>query len=138
MDGTVVAGDVLVIRYEGPKGGPGMREMLTPTSAIMGKGLGNDVALITDGRFSGGSHGFVVGHITPEAADGGPLALVENGDTITIDAVANKIELDVSGEEMERRRKAWQAPAPRFTRGVLAKYARTVSSASEGAVTDKP
>jgi dihydroxy-acid dehydratase len=138
MDGTVVAGDVLVIRYEGPKGGPGMREMLTPTSAIMGKGLGNDVALITDGRFSGGSHGFVVGHITPEAADGGPLALVEHGDTVTIDAVANRIELDISDEELERRRRAWVAPPPRFTRGVLAKYARTVSSASEGAVTDKP
>ncbi len=138
MDGTVVAGDVLVIRYEGPKGGPGMREMLTPTSAIMGKGLGNDVALITDGRFSGGSHGFVVGHITPEAAEGGPLALVESGDTITIDAVANRIELDVSDDEMARRRQAWVVPPPRFSRGVLAKYARTVSSASEGAVTDKP
>ena len=138
MDGTVVAGDVLVIRYEGPKGGPGMREMLTPTSAIMGKGLGNDVALITDGRFSGGSHGFVVGHITPEAAEGGPLALVENGDTVTIDAVANRIELDVSDDEMARRRQAWVAPPPRFSRGVLAKYARSVSSASEGAVTDKP
>ncbi|SHK18982.1 dihydroxy-acid dehydratase [Marinobacter antarcticus] len=138
MDGTVVAGDVLVIRYEGPKGGPGMREMLTPTSAIMGKGLGNDVALITDGRFSGGSHGFVVGHITPEAASGGPIALVEDGDTITIDAVANSIELDVSAQELERRRAAWVAPQPRFTRGVLAKYARTVSSASTGAVTDLP
>ncbi|MAT51973.1 MAG: dihydroxy-acid dehydratase [Porticoccaceae bacterium] len=138
MDGTVAAGDVLVIRYEGPKGGPGMREMLTPTSAIMGKGLGNDVALITDGRFSGGSHGFVVGHITPEAAEGGPLALVENGDTVTIDAVANRIELDVSDDELKRRREAWVAPPPRFSRGVLAKYARTVSSASEGAVTDKP
>ena len=137
MDGTVAAGDVLVIRYEGPKGGPGMREMLTPTSAIMGKGLGNDVALITDGRFSGGSHGFVVGHITPEAAEGGPLALVENGDTVTIDAVANRIELDVSDDELKRRREAWVAPPPRFSRGVLAKYARTVSSASEGAVTDK-
>ena len=138
MDGTVVAGDVLVIRYEGPKGGPGMREMLTPTSAIMGKGLGNDVALITDGRFSGGSHGCVVGHIAPEAAEGGPLALVEDGDTITIDAVANSMELDVTAEELERRRKAWVAPPPRFTRGVLAKYARTVSSASTGAVTDLP
>ncbi|GAA0844842.1 dihydroxy-acid dehydratase [Marinobacter szutsaonensis] len=138
LDGTVVAGDVLVIRYEGPKGGPGMREMLSPTSAIMGKGLGSDVALITDGRFSGGSHGFVVGHITPEAADGGPIALVADGDTITIDAVANRIELDVSEAEMERRRQAWQAPVPRVTRGVLAKYARTVSSASKGAVTDLP
>ncbi|MDO6441485.1 dihydroxy-acid dehydratase [Marinobacter sp. 2_MG-2023] len=138
MDGTVVAGDVLVIRYEGPKGGPGMREMLTPTSAIMGKGLGNDVALITDGRFSGGSHGFVVGHITPEAASGGPIALVEDGDTITIDAVANSIELGISAQEFERRRAAWVAPQPRYTRGVLAKYARTVSSASTGAVTDLP
>lgn len=136
MDGTVVAGDVLVIRYEGPKGGPGMREMLTPTSAIMGKGLGNDVALITDGRFSGGSHGFVVGHITPEAADGGPIALVEDGDTITIDAEANTLELDITDEEMERRRARWQAPAPKYRRGVLAKYAKTVNSASEGAVTD--
>jgi dihydroxy-acid dehydratase len=133
-----VAGDVLVIRYEGPKGGPGMREMLSPTSAIMGKGLGSDVALITDGRFSGGSHGFVVGHVTPEAAEGGPIALVEDGDTITIDAVSNRIELDVSDEELERRRQAWQAPPPRFTRGVLAKYARTVSSASNGAITDLP
>ncbi len=138
MDGTVVAGDVLVIRYEGPKGGPGMREMLTPTSAIMGKGLGNDVALITDGRFSGGSHGFVVGHITPEAAEGGPIALVEEGDTITIDAISNQIELDISEEELTRRRENWRAPEPRFRRGVLAKYARTVSSASEGAVTDMP
>ncbi|MCL5043099.1 MAG: dihydroxy-acid dehydratase [Gammaproteobacteria bacterium] len=136
MDGSVVAGDVLVIRYEGPKGGPGMREMLTPTSAIMGKGLGSEVALITDGRFSGGSHGFVVGHITPEAAEGGPIALVEDGDTITIDAVANRIELDVSEQELERRKRTWQAPAPRYTRGVLAKFARTVGSASEGAVTD--
>ncbi|WP_372972883.1 dihydroxy-acid dehydratase [Marinobacter sp.] len=138
LDGSVVAGDVLVIRYEGPKGGPGMREMLSPTSAIMGRGLGSDVALITDGRFSGGSHGFVVGHITPEAAEGGPIALVENGDTITIDAVSNTIELAISDEEMERRRQAWQPPAPRVTRGVLAKYARTVSSASTGAVTDLP
>ena len=137
-DGTVVAGDVVVIRYEGPKGGPGMREMLTPTSAIMGRGLGNDVALITDGRFSGGSHGFVVGHVSPEAFDGGPLALVENGDTITIDAEANTIEMAVDDGEMQRRRAAWQQPAPRYTRGVLAKYARRVSSASTGAVTDLP
>ncbi|MFB9147625.1 dihydroxy-acid dehydratase [Halomonas alkalicola] len=135
-DGTVVAGDVVVIRYEGPKGGPGMREMLTPTSAIMGRGLGSEVALITDGRFSGGSHGFVVGHVTPEAFDGGPLALVEDGDVITIDAEADTIEVDLSDEELMRRRAAWQQPAPRYTRGVLAKYARTVSSASTGAVTD--
>ncbi|MBE0487554.1 MAG: dihydroxy-acid dehydratase [Halomonas sp.] len=137
-DGTVVAGDVVVIRYEGPKGGPGMREMLTPTSAIMGRGLGSEVALITDGRFSGGSHGFVVGHVTPEAFDGGPLALVEDGDVITIDAEADTIVVDLSDEELMRRRAAWQQPAPRYTRGVLAKYARTVSSASTGAVTDLP
>ncbi|MEE2762329.1 MAG: dihydroxy-acid dehydratase [Pseudomonadota bacterium] len=136
LDGTVVAGDVLVIRYEGPKGGPGMREMLSPTSAIMGKGLGNDVALITDGRFSGGSHGFVVGHITPEAAEGGPIALVEDGDTITIDAVSNRIELDVPEAELNRRRQQWQQPPLRVQRGVLAKYARAVGSASQGAVTD--
>lgn len=137
-DGTVVAGDVVVIRYEGPKGGPGMREMLTPTSAIMGRGLGNDVALITDGRFSGGSHGFVVGHVSPEAFDGGPLALVEDGDLITIDAEADTIELHVDDGELARRRDAWRQPAPRYTRGVLAKYARTVSSASSGALTDLP
>ncbi|MGP9684639.1 dihydroxy-acid dehydratase [Halomonas sp. AOP25-F1-15] len=136
-DGTVVAGDVVVIRYEGPRGGPGMREMLTPTSAIMGRGLGNDVALITDGRFSGGSHGFVVGHVSPEAFDGGPLALVENGDTITIDAQADTIDVDLSDEELARRRAGWQQPEPRYTRGVLAKYARLVSSASTGAVTDQ-
>ncbi len=135
-DGTVVAGDVVVIRYEGPKGGPGMREMLTPTSAIMGRGLGNDVALITDGRFSGGSHGFVVGHVAPEAFDGGPLALVEDGDVITIDAEANTIDVAIGGEEVERRHAAWQQPAPRYTKGVLAKYAKLVSSASTGAVTD--
>ncbi|WP_346795442.1 dihydroxy-acid dehydratase [Halomonas sp. Bachu 37] len=137
-DGTVVAGDVVVIRYEGPKGGPGMREMLTPTSAIMGRGLGNDVALITDGRFSGGSHGFVVGHVSPEAFEGGPLALVEDGDSITIDAEADTIDVAISDDEMQRRRAAWQQPAPRYTRGVLAKYARLVSSASTGAVTDQP
>ena len=136
LDGTVQAGEVLVIRYEGPKGGPGMREMLSPTSAIMGRGLGQDVALITDGRFSGGSHGFVVGHITPEAQEGGPLAIVENGDLITIDAGDNTITLDVGTEEIERRLGAWTKPLPRYPRGVLAKYARTVRSASEGAITD--
>ena len=135
-EGTVVAGDVVVIRYEGPRGGPGMREMLTPTSAIMGRGLGNDVALITDGRFSGGSHGFVVGHVTPEAFDGGPLALLEDGDRITIDAEANSLVVDLSDAELAQRRANWQQPAPRYTRGVLAKYARLVGSASEGAVTD--
>ncbi|MDX1589454.1 MAG: dihydroxy-acid dehydratase, partial [Oleiphilaceae bacterium] len=138
MDGTVVAGDVLVIRYEGPKGGPGMREMLSPTSAIMGRGLGNDVALITDGRFSGGSHGFVVGHVTPEAADGGPIALVENGDEITIDAEANTITVALSEAELEKRRAAWQPPAAKYPRGVLAKFAKAVNSASLGAVTDAP
>jgi len=137
LNGEVIAGDVIVIRYEGPKGGPGMREMLSPTSAIIGKGLGKDVALITDGRFSGGSHGFVVGHITPEAFDGGPIALVENGDRITIDAETREIFLDVSEAVLAERRKCWKQPAPRYTRGVLAKYAKLVSSASEGAVTDK-
>ncbi|RLA27065.1 MAG: dihydroxy-acid dehydratase [Gammaproteobacteria bacterium] len=137
LDGTVVAGDVLVLRYEGPKGGPGMREMLSPTSAIMGKGLGDQVALITDGRFSGGSHGFVVGHVTPEAAVGGPLALIEDGDKITIDAEKCTIDMDVPVEELERRRAAWQAPAMVETGGTLLKYAALVSSASEGAVTTK-
>ncbi|MGE0113966.1 MAG: dihydroxy-acid dehydratase [Steroidobacteraceae bacterium] len=136
LDGGVVAGDVLVIRYEGPKGGPGMREMLSPTSAIMGKGLGDKVAFITDGRFSGGSHGFVVGHVSPEAAVGGPIALIKDGDVITIDAVSNRINCDVSDAEMKRRRAAWRAPAAKAVRGVLAKYANTVSSASFGAVTD--
>jgi len=137
LDGTVVKEDVLVIRYEGPKGAPGMREMLSPTSAIMGKGLGEDVALITDGRFSGGSHGFVVGHVTPEAFDGGPIAIVETGDRISIDAESNTISLEVSDDEIKTRLKSWQKPDPRYTRGVLAKYAATVTSASEGAVTDK-
>jgi dihydroxy-acid dehydratase len=129
-------GDVLVIRYEGPVGGPGMREMLSPTSAIMGKGLGKDVALITDGRFSGGSHGFVVGHVTPEAAVGGPIALVENGDSIIIDAENRSITVEITEAEMDRRRDLWQPPT-RPNRGLLAKYADHVSSASEGAVTDK-
>jgi len=136
LNGDIVKGDVIVIRYEGPKGGPGMREMLSPTSAIMGKGLGKEVALITDGRFSGGTHGFVVGHITPEAYVGGPLAIVENGDTIIIDAEKNELSLVINEHEMERRLEKWQQPAPRYTRGVLAKYAKLVSSASLGAVTD--
>jgi dihydroxy-acid dehydratase len=136
LDGTIVKGDVVVIRFEGPRGGPGMREMLSPTSAIMGKGLGKDVALITDGRFSGGSHGFVVGHITPEAYVGGPLALVKNGDSITIDAEKRQMNLDIPATELKKRRKAWKAPKPRYTRGVLAKYASAVTSASLGAVTD--
>ncbi|HDZ08414.1 dihydroxy-acid dehydratase [Pseudohongiella sp.] len=137
LDGTVVAGDVIVIRYEGPKGGPGMREMLSPTSAIMGRGLGQDVALITDGRFSGGSHGFVVGHVTPEAFDGGPIAIIENGDEITIDAERQEVRLHLDDADIATRLEKWQKPAPRYTRGVLAKYARTVSSASDGAVTDR-
>jgi dihydroxy-acid dehydratase len=137
LDGTVVAGDVMVLRYEGPKGGPGMREMLSPTSAIMGKGLGDKVALITDGRFSGGSHGFVVGHVTPEAALGGPIALVEDGDQITIDAVERTITLQISDQEMQARRQRWTAPQSVEGPGVLRKYAAMVSSASEGAVTSK-
>lgn len=138
LDGEVVAGDVIVIRYEGPKGGPGMREMLSPTSAVMGKGLGKEVALITDGRFSGGSHGFVVGHITPEAFEGGPIALLENGDPITIDAETREIRVGVSDAVLAERKAKWVQPKPNYTRGVLAKYAKLVSSASEGAVTDKP
>ena len=129
-------GDVIVIRYEGPRGGPGMREMLSPTSAIMGRGMGKDVALITDGRFSGGSHGFVVGHITPEAYVGGPLAVVKNGDTITIDASKRKITLGVSATEIKKRLAKWKAPKPRYPRGALSKYSKQVSSASLGAVTD--
>ena len=136
LNGDIVKGDVIVIRYEGPKGGPGMREMLSPTSAIMGKGLGKEVALITDGRFSGGTHGFVVGHITPEAYVGGPLAIIENGDTIIIDAENNELSLVVNEHEIARRLEIWTQPLPRYTRGVLAKYARLVSSASLGAVTD--
>jgi len=138
LDGDIKAGDVIVIRYEGPKGGPGMREMLSPTGAIMGKGLGADVALITDGRFSGGSHGFVVGHISPEAAVGGPIALIENGDSILIDAENNQINLGVSDAEMAVRREAWQRPPSSVRRGALAKYRAEVSSASEGAVTIPP
>ena len=136
LGGKLQKGDVIVIRYEGPKGGPGMREMLAPTSAVMGKALGKHVALITDGRFSGGSHGFVVGHVTPEAAAGGPLAVVRNGDTITIDAVAREVSLKIPNREIQRRLKRWKAPKPRYRHGVLAKYARQVSSATEGAITD--
>jgi len=136
LAGKVVKGDVVVIRYEGPRGGPGMREMLAPTSAIMGAGLGKDVALITDGRFSGGTHGFVVGHITPEAYDGGPLALVKSGDRIVIDAKAKEIQLLVSAAELKRRAKAWKRPKPKYTRGVLAKFAFLAQDASHGAVTD--
>jgi dihydroxy-acid dehydratase len=136
LGGAVRAGDVVVIRYEGPRGGPGMREMLSPTGAIIGAGLGSEVALITDGRFSGGSHGFVVGHVSPEAALGGPLALVQSGDEITIDAERREITLHISAAEFKRRRKQWAAPRPYARRGALAKYAKQVSSASTGAVTD--
>lgn len=136
MNGSVVPGDVVVVRYEGPKGGPGMREMLSPTSAINGRGLSGKVALLTDGRFSGGSSGFVVGHVTPEAFVGGPIALVEDGDSISIDASKKEISLNVKARELEKRRANWRAPPPYARKGVLAKYARVVASASEGAVTD--
>ena len=137
MDGTVDKGDVVVIRYEGPKGGPGMREMLSPTSAINGRDLSEHVALITDGRFSGGSHGFVIGHVTPEAFEGGPIALIEDGDSVTINAETKLLTLNVPDDELETRRARWQRPAPYTTQGTLAKYAKLVTSASEGAVTDK-
>jgi dihydroxy-acid dehydratase len=133
----IKAGDVVVIRYEGPKGGPGMSEMLTVTSAIMGAGLGKSVALITDGRFSGGTHGFVVGHVTPEAQTGGVLAIIRNGDVITIDAEKNSLEVDLTEAEVASRFKAWKAPAYKVTQGTLYKYIKTVSTASEGCVTDE-
>jgi dihydroxy-acid dehydratase len=136
MEDRIRPGDVLVLRYEGPKGGPGMREMLSPTSALIGKGLGDSVGLITDGRFSGGTYGLVVGHVAPEAQVGGPIALVHEGDPVTIDADALELRLEVDEAEIDRRRAGWTAPAPRFTSGVMAKYAREVSSASRGAVTD--
>jgi dihydroxy-acid dehydratase len=136
-NGKVKKGEVVVIRYEGPKGGPGMAEMLKPTAALMGSGLGNDVALITDGRFSGGTHGFVVGHISPEAQDGGMLALVNDGDWITIDAQNKLIELEVEDAVINQRRKEWKQPPLKVTRGVLYRYANSVSSASEGCLTDK-
>ena len=135
--GEIKKGDVIVIRYEGPKGGPGMPEMLTPSSAVMGAGLGKDVALLTDGRFSGGSHGFIVGHVTPEAQDGGPIALVRTGDRITIDADTNAIDMDVSSGELAARRAAWKQPPFKSQRGTLAKYIRLVKSASDGCVTDE-
>src|SRR3972149_11103874 len=134
--GDIQKGDVVVIRYEGPKGGPGMPEMLTPTSAIMGAGLGKDVALITDGRFSGGSHGFIVGHVTPEAQEGGPIALVRSGDRITIDASKNLLSADLSESELKARRDQWRMPPYKATRGTLAKYIRLVQNASLGCVTD--
>jgi dihydroxy-acid dehydratase len=130
-------GDVLVIRYEGPKGGPGMREMLSPTSALIGKGLGESVGLITDGRFSGGTWGMVVGHVAPEAYVGGNLALVQEGDSITIDAHRLLLQVNVSDDELARRRASWKQPAPRYTRGVLAKFAKLASTASKGAITDE-
>jgi dihydroxy-acid dehydratase len=136
MDRKIGKGDIVVVRYEGPRGGPGMREMLSPTSAINGQGLSQDVALITDGRFSGGSHGFVIGHVTPEAFDGGPIALLEDGDKITVDAEKCEINVDVSDVELAERKANWTAPAPYTDRGALAKYAKLVSSASTGAVTD--
>ena len=136
MNREVKKGDVVLVRYEGPRGGPGMREMLSPTSAINGQGLSQDVALVTDGRFSGGSHGFVIGHVTPEAHEGGPIALLEDGDTITVDAEKCEINVDLTDEELARRRENWQRPAPYAERGALAKYAKLVSSASLGAVTD--
>ncbi len=136
LAGQIQAGDIIVVRYEGPKGGPGMREMLAPTSAIIGAGLGDKVGLITDGRFSGGTYGMVVGHVAPEAAVGGAIALVEEGDMITIDAHKRLLQLNISDEELEKRRQAWEPPTPRYNRGVLAKYAKLVSSSSVGAVTD--
>ena len=136
LDRKIQSGDVVVIRYEGPKGGPGMREMLSPTSALIGEGLGDSVGLITDGRFSGGTYGMVVGHVSPEAYAGGTIALVHEGDLITIDAEQRLLQLNVSDEELEKRRAAWQPPKPRYTRGVLAKYAKLVSTASKGAITD--
>jgi dihydroxy-acid dehydratase len=136
LSGGIKPGDVVVIRYEGPRGGPGMREMLAPTSAIIGAGLGDSVALITDGRFSGATYGLVVGHVAPEAALGGTIGLVEEGDSITVDAETRLLQLNISDEELQRRRANWSPPAPRYTRGVLAKYARLVSSSSLGAVTD--
>jgi len=136
MNQRIKPGDVLVIRYEGPKGGPGMREMLAPTSALIGQGLGDSVGLITDGRFSGGTWGMVVGHVAPEAYVGGNIALIEEGDSITIDAHKLLLQLNISDAEMERRRSHWKQPAPRYTRGVLAKFGKLASTASKGAVTD--
>jgi dihydroxy-acid dehydratase len=136
LAGRIIPGDVIVIRYEGPRGGPGMREMLAPTSAIIGAGLGDSVGLITDGRFSGGTYGMVVGHVAPEAAAGGTIALVQEGDRITIDADRRLLQLEIPETELSRRRAAWKPPTPRYTAGVLYKYAKLVSSASVGAVTD--
>jgi len=136
MAKKIRAGDVIVIRYEGPKGGPGMQEMLAPTAALIGQGLGESVGLITDGRFSGGTWGMVVGHVAPEAYEGGPIALVREGDSITIDAVKRLVQLNIPAKELAARRKKWRRPTPRYTRGALAKYIKLVSTASRGAVTD--
>ncbi|MFL0786827.1 MAG: dihydroxy-acid dehydratase, partial [Prochlorococcus sp.] len=138
LDNKVKAGDVVVVRYEGPVGGPGMREMLAPTAAIVGEDLGDKVALITDGRFSGGTYGLVVGHVAPEAAVGGTIALVQEGDSITVDAEQRLLQLNIDDAELERRRIAWVKPQPRYTTGILGKYARLVSSSSNGALTDQP
>jgi dihydroxy-acid dehydratase len=135
-DGQIAKGDAIIIRYEGPKGGPGMPEMLTPTSAIMGAGLGKDVAMITDGRFSGGSHGFIIGHVVPEAQEGGPIAMIQNGDIITINAETNEIKVDISDEEMAARTANWTMPPYKATRGTLYKFIKNVRNASEGCVTD--
>jgi dihydroxy-acid dehydratase len=136
-NGEIQKGEVVVIRYEGPKGGPGMPEMLTPTSVIMGAGLGNDVALITDGRFSGGSHGFIIGHVVPEAQEGGPIGLIKNGDVITIDAENKSLSVDLSDDELAKRKADWQMPPYKATRGTLYKFIKNVKSASEGCVTDE-
>jgi dihydroxy-acid dehydratase len=134
MDKRIVPGDVVVVRYEGPKGGPGMREMLAVTAAIVGQGFKDSVALITDGRFSGATHGFMIGHVSPEAAVGGPIALVKEGDTIAIDVEKRQLNIEIGSTELESRRKAWKAPPPKYTKGVFAKYARLVTSASRGAI----
>ena len=136
MARKIKPGDVVVIRYEGPKGGPGMQEMLAPTAALIGQGLGESVGLITDGRFSGGTWGMLVGHVAPEAYEGGPIALVKEGDSITIDAHKRLIQINISARELAQRRKKWKQPKPRYTRGLLAKYMKLVSTASKGAVTD--
>jgi len=136
-DGKIEKGNVIVIRYEGPKGGPGMPEMLTPTSAIMGAGLGSDVAMITDGRFSGGSHGFIIGHVVPEAQEGGPIGVIRNGDNITIDAINNVLSVDLSDEELSERQSQWRMPPYKASRGTLSRYIKTVKTASEGCVTDE-
>ena len=136
-DGKIKSGDVIIIRYEGPKGGPGMPEMLTPTSALAGAGMINDVALITDGRFSGGSHGFIIGHVVPEAIEGGPIAFVKSGDKVTIDTKAHEINMDVSDEELAKRKEGWTAPAYKASKGTLYKYIKNVKDASHGCVTDE-